>query len=668
MILLLGLAAWAAEPSTLQRISELSWSRADALNLAAQIPGSDPETRAAAARALGRLRSTDALVVLDDLRSDPDLSVQIAVADALGWTPGGEVVVRRWLAELGTPGLDRTGAASMRYGALVRALGERGAQQDVPILIGALREPWPVGAIAARAVGTLAARGIAGSSDALPALISRLRGPDPRIVADVAWAVGAVGLSDAGPAELGVVWARLQRGTTPTVQARLLRAIWPHLSPEARDELFLEAATDTSREVRVAVLSSLRPGDVPGDVVGTFLADPDPWIRYATLSALSRDASPEASSVLTRHAREADAWEAAEALSALGLSVESRALDPQQPPPVRAALVALLGELPLLIHLAIDDGEPMVRAAAAQAVLDHPDAAVAEGRSLLSADDPTVRRIGVRLIARGSPSTVAGILLPHLRAEVHHAVQAEALEALIRIAGDGVIPKDRVLQTLLMRAGSSPSGPTRRAGGALADAVGVPWQPPPAPDQIEVPLVRGGSATVASGPPDVSRVRRIRGARITTDQGVFLVELEPDVAPLAVATFAGLAKVGFYDQQVFFEVEPGAYAKTGCPRGDGTGGPGFSVPLEISSLPFKAGTVGLVRSPGADVGGSQWFVATGDLPQQTGNSTRFGRVVQGMYVVERLQPGSRILSVQIERLPEPAPSGASPGPGPGAPR
>lgn len=650
MIWLLLASAWAGEPSTLQRIYELSWSRADALNLAAQIPGADTPTRAEAARALGRLRSADALVVLDDLRADPELSVQIAVADALGWTPGGQTVVRSWLDELGPPGLDRTGAEAQRYGALVQALGQRGTHEDVPILIGALREPWPVGAIAARAVGTLAVRGIEGAQLALPALISRLRGPDPRIVADVAWAVSAVGLQGAGPAELGVVWARLERGTTPTVAAHLLRAIWPRLSAEQRDELFLEAATDTAREIRVAVLSSLRPGDVPGDVIGTFLADSDPWVRHATLSALSRDASPEASAVLSRHAAEADAWEAAAALSALGLSAEPRALDPGEPPPVRAALVSLLGDAALLATLAVDDGEPMVRTAAAEALLVHPEAAAAQGSALLQSDDPTVRRAGVRLVARGTPAAIAGALLPHLRAEVHHAVQAEALAVLSGVASHGVIPDDRVLQTLLMRAASSPSEPTRRAGAELAAALGVAWQPPAPAEQIEIPLASGGSATVAGGPPEIEQVRRIRGAQIATDQGSFLVELEPDVAPMAVATFAGLAEAGFFDEQVIFEVVPGSHVKTGCPRGDGTGDPGFSVPAEVSGLPFEAGTVGLVQRPGEDVVGSRWFVATGDLPQHTGVSTRLGRVVQGMYVIERLQPGSRIHSVTIEHI------------------
>ncbi len=55
-----------------------------------------------------------------------------------------------------------------------------------------------------------------------------------------------------------------------------------------------------------------------------------------------------------------------------------------------------------------------------------------------------------------------------------------------------------------------------------------------------------------------------------------------------------------------------------------------------------------------DSGGSQWFVVTGDQPQLSGSYTRFGRVVQGMHVVKRLEPGSRILSVTIERIePEP---------------
>jgi cyclophilin family peptidyl-prolyl cis-trans isomerase/HEAT repeat protein len=649
--------ALGSEASTVQRIHELEWSRADPLNLAAQIPGGDTETRAEAARALGRLRDPNALLVLEGLRTDPDPEVQVAVAHALAWTPGSAELVRTWLGELGPPGRAASTAATRRYVALTEALGRQGTARDLQLVLAALREPWPVGAAAARALGTMATRKVAAVDEAVPALIARLRAPDPRVVGDVAWALQRIGLQRAAAVDVAAVRDRFRRGTTPEVQAMLLVTLWPQLDADERNELFLDAATDNARGLRVAVLQALRPGDVPADVVSTFLADPDPWVRQATIRALARDESPEATQALGRHAADAgDPWEAASTLAALGLADDGRARETSEAAPIRAALTRLVADREALVGLALDDEEAMVRSAAAEALLADEAAGPREGEELLASPDAAVREEAVALLSRGEPRAVGAALLPHLRVESHHAVLAAGLEALtaaVRLDRRAVDPADRYLPTVLKRAAQAPSVRARVAAEDLARELALEPPSSAAAASRELVLPSGEALTVDGGAPAVQEVRRIRGARIETSQGDFVVELDPDVAPLAVSNFAALAETGFYDDLVFHRVEPGYVAQTGCPRGDGWGGPGWTIPDEISSEPFDAGAVGMARGA-EDSGGSQWFVVTGDQPQLSGSYTRFGRVVQGMHVVKRLEPGSRILSVTIERIePEP---------------
>ena len=177
-----------------------------------------------------------------------------------------------------------------------------------------------------------------------------------------------------------------------------------------------------------------------------------------------------------------------------------------------------------------------------------------------------------------------------------------------------------------------------------------PPPPLPAPSgQRELVLPSGTVVEVAQGRPAIESVERIRGARVETDLGTFTIALDPEAAPLAVANFASLAEAGFYDGLVWHRVIPGFVAQTGCPRGDGWGGPGYTIPDEVSAEPYDEGAVGMARSD-RDTGGSQWFVTTGPQPHLAGEYTRFGRVTEGMYVVKRLRPGSRLIHVTIERI------------------
>jgi cyclophilin family peptidyl-prolyl cis-trans isomerase/HEAT repeat protein len=135
-------------------------------------------------------------------------------------------------------------------------------------------------------------------------------------------------------------------------------------------------------------------------------------------------------------------------------------------------------------------------------------------------------------------------------------------------------------------------------------------------------------------------------ARILTPKGEIMIELMPQHAPRTVANFIHLANSGFYDRLTFHRVVPDFIIQDGCPRGDGWGGPGYSIREEINELEFHRGTVGMATS-GKDTGGSQFFICHSSQPNLDGRYTAFGRVVNGMDVVDEIVVGDVIEKVEI---------------------
>lgn len=148
-------------------------------------------------------------------------------------------------------------------------------------------------------------------------------------------------------------------------------------------------------------------------------------------------------------------------------------------------------------------------------------------------------------------------------------------------------------------------------------------------------------------------------ATIHTENGDIVVELFPDVAPIAVNSFIFLADNGWYDGVTFHRVLPGFVAQGGDPSGTGFGGPGYAYEIEISEdVTFdQAGLLSMANS-GPTSNGSQFFITLEPLPNLDGGYTIFGRVISGMDVVEQitprdpnqnpnLPPGDTILGVTI---------------------
>jgi peptidyl-prolyl cis-trans isomerase B (cyclophilin B) len=133
-----------------------------------------------------------------------------------------------------------------------------------------------------------------------------------------------------------------------------------------------------------------------------------------------------------------------------------------------------------------------------------------------------------------------------------------------------------------------------------------------------------------------------------TARGPIRVELAPDKAPLTVANFVNLAKRGFYDGLTFHRVIDDFMVQGGCPEGSGRGGPGYRFEDETANgLRHDRGVLSMANA-GPNTNGSQFFITHVPTPWLDGKHTVFGKVVEGLDVVDAVKQGDKITSVKIE--------------------
>lgn len=150
-----------------------------------------------------------------------------------------------------------------------------------------------------------------------------------------------------------------------------------------------------------------------------------------------------------------------------------------------------------------------------------------------------------------------------------------------------------------------------------------------------------------SGDSSTTQVERPENLPIATikvkDFGTIEAELYPDKAPNTVNNFIELANSGFYDGLTFHRVVKGFMNQGGDPKGDGTGGPGYSIKGEFSGNGYEAndlkhtsGVLSMARAQNPDSAGSQFFIMAGDSPSLDGQYAAFGKVINGLDVVEAI--------------------------------
>ena len=150
---------------------------------------------------------------------------------------------------------------------------------------------------------------------------------------------------------------------------------------------------------------------------------------------------------------------------------------------------------------------------------------------------------------------------------------------------------------------------------------------------------------------------RSYSARLKTERGEIVIELYADRAPLTVENFVNLARAGFYDGTTFHRVIGGFMAQGGDPTGTGTGGPGYQFGDEFHpSLRHDGPGILSMANAGAGTNGSQFFITFGPTPHLDNRHSVFGRVTEGMDVVQALRerdpqrdrnPGDRIDTIEI---------------------
>ena len=124
------------------------------------------------------------------------------------------------------------------------------------------------------------------------------------------------------------------------------------------------------------------------------------------------------------------------------------------------------------------------------------------------------------------------------------------------------------------------------------------------------------------------------------DGGVMRGELYPEIAPETVANFEKLVKDGFYDGLTFHRVIPEFMIQGGCPKGNGTGGPGWTIKGEFTSNGFEnnlkhtTGVMSMARTMFPDSAGSQFFIMVHDAPFLDGEYAAFGKIIEGQEVAD----------------------------------
>jgi peptidyl-prolyl cis-trans isomerase B (cyclophilin B) len=139
-------------------------------------------------------------------------------------------------------------------------------------------------------------------------------------------------------------------------------------------------------------------------------------------------------------------------------------------------------------------------------------------------------------------------------------------------------------------------------------------------------------------------------AEIHTEKGIMKVEFYENDAPLAVKNFTDLSKKGFYDGLTFHRVIPDFVIQGGCPKGTGAGGPGYTIPCELTgeNQYHDRGVLSMAHA-GRNTGGSQFFIchSRNNTSHLDRNHTCFGKVIEGLEVIDDIRAGDRIEKIVI---------------------
>jgi HEAT repeat protein/cyclophilin family peptidyl-prolyl cis-trans isomerase len=317
-------------------------------------------------------------------------------------------------------------------------------------------------------------------------------------------------------------------------------------------------------------------------------------------------------------------------------------LDPDPHWSVRAALATTLGDLgreraqvPLTTMLRDADQRVIPSVLTALARVGATNAA-AEMTARLTSDDPVVRAAAARGLATlKAANTTPALLEAYKRAQSDgpYLARTAALDALVAL--DPAAARTLLTTALTDRDWAVRVRAAEHVKRLDANADVSAMRPAPAPALPELAAVD----TFVSPPYSPA-------AYIDTAKGTIQFELAVLDAPRTVANFVTLVRRNYFRGVQLHRVVPDFVVQDGDPRGDGEGGPGYTIRDEINQRPYLRGTVGMALD-WADTGGSQFFITHSPQPHLDGRYTVFGQVVAGMDVVDRLQQWDTIDRIRV---------------------
>jgi cyclophilin family peptidyl-prolyl cis-trans isomerase/HEAT repeat protein len=452
---------------------------------------------------------------------------------------------------------------------------------------------------------------------ALPLLLTLARSDSPFTKAFAVKGLGGLRDASAVPVILPLIDAA---HATSGVTIEAIRAM-ARIGDERGEPVLIKLLYTRGMNPMVRAETLLALGEsaanVSVDAFVDFLGDPSPTVRVAALQGFAR--------------RDDDTF----------LTVLS-GLDPDPHWSVRAALATILGtkdperSLPRLMPMLTDADMRVV-----PLVLTAMTRLKAPGIATILVDHLAREDVGVRAAAATNlgelrpDGGVEALVAAYKRGEADLVIdtRAAALESLSKYGAAAAVP---ALRTALadkdwaVRVKAAELLKTLDSTIDTASAI----RPAPALRQVNY-------ETPALTQPSVSP-----HVFIETDKGTIEIELDVLDAPLTSDNFIALARRGYFDGLTFHRVVPDFVVQGGDPRGDGDGGPGYTIRDELNQEPYLRGVVGMALA-WRDTGGSQFFITHGPQPHLDGRYTVFGRVVAGIEVVDAMNQWDVVRRVRI---------------------
>lgn len=583
----------------------------------------DPDVRQMAAFALGLLADKASAAALVTALNDSDARVRGRAAEALGLIgdPASAAAVGQMVSgyvkqgalasispdEEQWPKTPEADAVRLGLFALVRQKGYEPLAAAIVDGSGRVPDWWPV-AFALQRIGD--PRGV-------PALRQLAASPGRYTRSFAARGLGAY--RDAGSvATLRAMIEQARGDVGVTVSA--VRALAQIGAPEGADALLpLLTTGKTDPNIRLEAVSALAALKSAAALpyIQDLVTDEWPTMRAAALHAVA-------------------------AMDPEGFPALLSGLEPDPHWVVRAALADVLGTLPPDIAVApltalLDDQDKRVLPSVMDS-LARVNAPGVENLLLtqIKSPDPAVRSAAARAIGRLKPASGPQALRDAFRASQDSAQQdarQAAMEALVRY---GAAEAAETVKSAL----ADPDWSMRLRAAALLR------QLDPAAETVDVIRPAPGPPIEPYDSADLIAPPVSPHAFIETAKGTIEIELTVLDAPQTVRNFIALARRNYFNGLQVHRVVANFVVQDGDPRGDGSGGPGYTIRDELNDRPFVRGTVGMALS-GPDTGGSQYFIMHSPAPHLDAKYTVFGHVVNGMDVVDRIQQLDVIQRVRI---------------------